>query len=316
MLVLGGKPSRESVGESTTAQESVQEKRMVVKAKAKQQKSSVRQVKSKKTGAERLGQESMKQVETPADPPLVADDQRIIDVSEGGEVGQAPRQVNLQVQEPDNQQPSLSLIPHEKFREQVEGLRNLTTIKNDKGEEVAFEGETKDEFIRLTDEGYPVAKRMVEAISEAGAFLYEVRRILKPKKLFLTWMEFTGFPRRSAYNYLQVHESFGDQLPRFSHLGIRKLLAASHLKDCVDYVEQHEEVICKEPAQEFEKTVRKLRAKKKQDGRGRKPTYVEIQGCKLRRSEDGTRISIEGLSKKRQAALFENIKGLLSQGKS
>ncbi|MGO9569694.1 MAG: hypothetical protein ACLP5H_19355 [Desulfomonilaceae bacterium] len=211
---------------------------------------------------------------------------------------------------------AVSLVTPHQFAQQIETLRQANTIKDDGGHEVAFEGETKDEFIRLVEEGYPVAKKMMEAMNETGRFLSEVRNILKPKKLFLRWMAFTGFPRRHSYNYLLVHERFGEKLPQFSHLGIRKLLAASHLKDCVEYVEQHEQEIAKEPAEEFEKKVRKiLSKKKKKDGRGRKPKYTEIDGCKVRLSDDGTRIAIEGLSKKRQSALFEAIKTALSQDK-
>ncbi|MFH1114179.1 MAG: hypothetical protein V1792_09685 [Pseudomonadota bacterium] len=220
------------------------------------------------------------------------------------------------VQEPesDQGQATVTVITPHQLAQQIEALRQSPTIGDDVGNEVAFEGETKEEFIRLVEEGYPVAQRMVETMSETGQFLSEVRRILKPKRLFLTWMAYTGFPRRTSYNYLLVHERFGEKLPQFSHLGIRKLLAASHLEDCVEYVEKHEEDIAKEPAAEFEKKVRKLRAtkKKKKEGRGRKPQYTEVGGCKVRLSEDGTRITVEGLSKERQEELFEAIKAALS----
>ena len=231
--------------------------------------------------------------------------------ADAAEVAPTPTTVS---QETDAEQGgTVSLITPHQLAQQIEALRQSTTISDDGGNEVAFEGETKDAFIRLVEEGYPVAKKMVETMSETGRFLSEVRRILKPEKLFLTWMAYTGFPRRTSYNYLLVHERFGEKLPQFSHLGIRKLLAASHLKDCVEYVEKHEEAIAKEPAAEFEKKVRKLRAKKtKKDGRGRKPSYIEVGGCKVRLSGDGTRIVIEGLSQKKQTELFEAIKEALS----
>jgi hypothetical protein len=153
-------------------------------------------------------------------------------------------------------------------------------------------------------------------LKHLNRYLSEVRRILKPKKLFLRWMEYTGFPKRSSYNTLLLHERYGQKLPEFAYLGTRKLLAASHLENCVEYVEKHEEEIVKETAEDFEKRVRKLRAKKtKKDGRGRKPQYTEVGGCKIRLSENGTRIVVEGLSKKRQAALLEVIKDALSQEK-
>ena len=111
-------------------------------------------------------------------------------------------------------------------------------------------------------------------------------------------------------------ERYGEKLPEFSHLGIRKLLAAARLKDCVEYVEKYEETIAREPAEEFEKKIRnrvEASKSKSQDGRGRPPQYTKLGQCKLRLSGDGTKILVEGLSKKQQSALFEAIKGWLSQ---
>jgi hypothetical protein len=121
------------------------------------------------------------------------------------------------------QEGTITLVPPHQFALQIEALRQSTTIHNDADKEVPFEGETKDEFIRLVQEAYPVAKKMAESMNETGSFLSEVRRILKPKKLFLTWMAHTGFPRRSSYNTLLVHERFGDKLPQFTVFPSRTL---------------------------------------------------------------------------------------------
>jgi len=210
---------------------------------------------------------------------------------------------------------AVQLVPVDKFKEQVAGLRRSTTINNDKGDEVAFHGESKENFIRLFTEGYPVAGKLLEAVYDTGRLLYEVREILKPKGLFLTWMEMTGFRGRRYYRYIRVYGRFGDALARFSHLGIRKLEAASKLENCVEYLERNAGDAEKQTVMEFEQTIRNLRARKKKGSRGKQPKFEEIAGCKVRRSEDGKRIEVDGLSKKKQRELFAAIKDVLSKAK-
>lgn len=294
------------------------------KAKEKgQEKLKAKASKSKDSVPEPLVEENLKSLESEAEPHSTPDDPKIIDISQSVEEKPEPQQDGDQTALPmpaspggGDQGPIVSLISQDKFNEQINVLRGAVTIKNDKGEEVAFGGEDKEQFIRLAEEAYPIAEKMAMTMTETGRFLRKVRDTLKPKKLFLTWMKITGFPERNSYNYMHVYERFGEKLPLFSHLGIRKLLAAAHLKDCVEYVEKHEEVIARESAEEFEKKVRhrvEASKKKSNDGRGRKPKYTALGECKLRLSGDGTKISVEGLSKKQQSALFEAIKDWLSQ---
>ncbi len=40
-------------------------------------------------------------------------------------------------------------------------------------------------------------------------------------------MKITGFPEWNSYNYMHLYERFGEKLPQFSYLGLRKLLAAA-----------------------------------------------------------------------------------------
>ncbi len=290
-----------------------------------QKKSKARTAKSKIPGDEPLVEESMKPVDSEGGVCAAADDPQPTVVPERTEEAQEPQQFEVSDQaapitfpspKVGSQSPTVSAISQDIFKGQINALRESETIRNDKGEEVAFEGEDKEQFIRLAEEAYPVAEKMAMTMTETGRFLHKVRDTLKPKKLFLAWMKITGFPKRNSYNYMHVYERFGDKLPLFSHLGIRKLLAAAHLKDCIEYVEKHEETIAREPAEEFEKKVRnrvEARKKKSKDGRGRRPSYTTLGECKLRLSSDGTKIAVEGLSKKQQSALFEAIKGWLSQ---
>ncbi|MGB6067029.1 MAG: hypothetical protein WBG50_19660 [Desulfomonilaceae bacterium] len=70
-------------------------------------------------------------------------------------------------------------------------------------------------------------------------------------------------------------------------------MAAAHLKDCVEYVEKHEETIARESAKEFEKKIRNRveeSEKKSKDCRGRPPQYTRLGECKLRLSGDVTKI--------------------------
>lgn len=281
-----------------------------------QEETKARAAKSRKSVREPVVEESIKPEESEVEPHVAPDDPGIVDPSQSAEEAQQAEQdadqKALTTPPPPargDQAPAISLITHEKFKEQINTLRESTTIKNDKGVDVAFEGKDKEEFILLVEEAYPIAEKMAMTMTETGRFLYKVRDALKPKKLFLTWLKITGFPERNSYNYMHVYKRFGERLPQFSHLGIRKLLAAAHLKDCVDYVEKHEETIAREPAEEFEKQVKnRLKERKKTgDGRGRKPSYTKFGECKLRLSDDGTKISVEGLSKEQQSALFKVI---------
>jgi hypothetical protein len=62
--------------------------------------------------------------------------------------------------------------------------------------------------------------------------------------------------------------------------------------------------------------VKALRSAKKEkraeSARGRRPTYISIGKSKIRPSQDGTRLIIEGITKKKQSELIEVIKSLLS----
>ena len=153
----------------------------------------------------------------------------------------------------------------------------------------------------------------MDGLYKLGAFLDDVRAKLKPRKLYHTWLEYAGIPQGTAQSYVQAYNRFGEELPRFASLGIKKLLIASRLPDCVEYVKQHEEEIVSSSAQELEKQVRQLRQKGKKKGRsGRKPEYLEFGKVRIRSSHDGTRLSIEGINKSKQDEIMEAVIALLS----
>lgn len=226
--------------------------------------------------------------------------------------------VSAPVTSPEGSEMPVRMISHGRFLAKIQSLRDRETIRNDRDEEVAFEGETKEDFIRACEESYPVIERALSGMHEMGTFLRGVRDRLKPKKLYHTWLELTGIPQGTAQNYVQASERYSDRLPQFAHLGIKKLLIASRLEDCVQYVQKHEEMIAEQTAEELEKKVKALRKRRETrsgdgDGRGRKPMSIQVGRFKISPSMDGTKLRVEGLSKTRQTRLIAAIKDLLSQ---
>jgi hypothetical protein len=216
---------------------------------------------------------------------------------------------------PLEQPQTVGVVSREKFQQVIQGLHDSSTIRNDKGQEVPFSGQTKDIFIDLCEKAYPVVRSMMQSLYDTGHLLSEVRKALKPQKLFVTWIRFSGIPERTAYNYLRVYERFGEHLAQLSHLGIKRLLIASRVPNPVEYVQNHEEAIMAEPAEELEQKVRNLRANQIKKKRGRTPSYLEVGGCKIHPSKDGSKITIVGLPEKRQKEIIEGLKVLLSQPK-
>lgn len=210
----------------------------------------------------------------------------------------------------------VGMISRDRFLAKIQALRERESIRNDKGVDVRFEGKTREDFIRACEESYPVIEKTLSSMYEMGSFLCGVRDRLKPEKLYHTWLETTGIPQGTAQNYVQAYERYTDHLPQFAHLGIKKLLIASRLEDCVQYVQKHEQTIAEQTAGELDKHVKALRMKRRArsgDGRGRKPVFLQIGKFKICPSMNGSKLTIEGLSKDRQSRLIEAIKDLLSQ---
>ena len=214
-------------------------------------------------------------------------------------------------------QPNVGLIPPKVFHRKIEALRRLSTIRNDKGVDVDFDGQAKADFLSAFEEGYPILERTLSGLYELRSFLHGVRAKLRPHKLYHSWLDYAGIPRGTAQSYVQAYERYGGRLPRFAALEIRKLLIASRLPDCAEYVEQHEHEIASQTTEELEEQVKALRQRKEGRGKkaGRRPTYLLVGSYRIRPSMDGTIITIEGMTKKTQDELIEAIKRWLSQDK-
>ncbi len=156
---------------------------------------------NKRSVNEPLVEESIKPAESKAEPHSAPDDPKTISLSESTGEAQESQQYEggdqiAPTAHPSSgvgdQRPTISLISQDKFKAQINALRESPTIKNVKGEEVTFEGEEvtfegedKEQFIHLAEEAYPVAEKLAMTMTETGRFLHKVRDTLKPKKLFL-----------------------------------------------------------------------------------------------------------------------------------
>lgn len=211
-----------------------------------------------------------------------------------------------------------AVVGEERFREIMTTLDKRGKITDDKGQEIDFSGNVKKEFIGACKSAYPVIKKTYEGINDLGKILSEVRTKLKPLGVYHAWLAFVNLPRRTAQNYLQVHDRFREHLPEFAHLGIKKLLIASKLDDCTDYLAKNLLKIEEESADELEtevKSVLKKSRKGKKRGGGRPSTALKFGNYTVRAASKGNKITIEGLTQGKQKELIEALKGWLSQGK-
>jgi len=60
---------------------------------------------------------------------------------------------------PEVAQLPVGMIPQDRFRAKIQALRNRKTIRNDRDEDVPFEGETKEDFIWTCRKSYLVIER-------------------------------------------------------------------------------------------------------------------------------------------------------------
>jgi hypothetical protein len=211
-----------------------------------------------------------------------------------------------------------TVVGEERFQQIMATLDQREKITDDKGQEIEFTGVIKMEFIGACKTAYPVIKKTYEGINDLGRILSEVRSKLKPLGVYHAWLGFINLPRRTAQNYLQVHDRYKEHLPEFAHLGIRKLLIASKLDDCTDYLTKNLPKIETESADELETEIKSVlrKAKKgKKRGGGRRSQALTLGGCTVRASSKGDKVTIEGLTKSRQTELLEALKGWLSQDK-
>lgn len=209
--------------------------------------------------------------------------------------------------------PQLSVTTEERFKELIENIRKQPTIVDDRGKEILFQDHDKLEFIKWCDKAYPTIQNMVQTIHEVAGLLNDVRQALKPRGLFIAWLDVTGFPRRTAYNYLKLHDTFREELPAYSYLGVKKLMAASTLRNGMSFVKDNEEALSRKPVIEIEAWIRAQKQKTKKGKGGRKPNFEQIGKFKVRKSTDGTRVIVENLDDDTREKILIAINDILSQ---
>jgi hypothetical protein len=218
------------------------------------------------------------------------------------------------IQESESPFPQLSISSEKTFQRFLEHLGRTSTIENDERKQVEFAGEDKELFITLFKKAYRAINNMAHSIYEVGRVLVEVRDILKPKGLFVAWACYAGLPTSTIYSYVTLHDRYQEELPQFSHLGVKKLLAISRLDDCISYVKQNERDLELKSANQVAREVReKLQVAKKAKASGRKPRFERFEGYIIRSSGDGTKVVVENLTKDAQKKLVQAIKDALSQ---
>lgn len=207
----------------------------------------------------------------------------------------------------------LSVTTEERFKELIEDLKKQREIVNDSGKSVKFTDDDKLVFIPLCERAFPILRNMIQSIHDVASLLGDVRQALKPMGLFIAWLDVTGFPRRTAYNYLKLHDTFREELPAFSYLGMKKLMAASTLKEGMSFVKENEKELLRKPVTEVEAWIKDQKHRTKKGKGGRKPKFEQIGSFKVRTSTDGTKVIIENLDDDTREKLLAAINEVLSQ---
>ena len=84
--------------------------------------------------------------------------------------------------EPVENEKPVQMIDKDQVKSMIQAtMGKRHTIVNDQGNEIDFGGETKEDFIKACEEGYPVIQRTLNSVYEIGKLLFEVRSKLKKK---------------------------------------------------------------------------------------------------------------------------------------
>jgi hypothetical protein len=193
----------------------------------------------------------------------------------------------------------------------LKGLKEQDTIEDDQGKAVEFQGQLKQAFMNDVELSYPVVRGMVRHVFETGEFLHGVRERQKEHGLWIRFLDTIGLSRRTAHNYIQAYERFGDQIPNFSYLGVTKLLITSRVKDPVAYVQEHEKDIAASTTSELTRKIAELR--KRPSTRKRKPMRPEpvemgYQRVRAVASGNGKVLTVHGLDKNLQSEVIKALK--------
>lgn len=208
----------------------------------------------------------------------------------------------------------VSIISQDLFCRRIESLFDLESIVDDKGKEIAFEGQVKREFLSDVEQAYVTMRTMVQAVYDMGELLYQVRKRQKKRRLWMRFQEEIGLTKSAANNYIRVYERFGESLREYQHLGISKLELLSSMEQPVEYLQANSETVAKSSVRDIRNVVAEAKSKGNRKPRDRKTDYEEekIGDCTVKISSNGSFLQIVGLNKEKQQAILDHLKSLLS----
>jgi hypothetical protein len=187
---------------------------------------------------------------------------------------------------------------------------------DDKGEEVAFTGDMKADFLDDLRTTYVHMKSVVSAVSDMGKALFEARERQKKRRLWTRFQAEIGMKTSTINNYIRVYERFGDRLPRYRHLGISKLELLASLKEPLQYLESNERWLEQATVHEIRK---RIAGERKRSSKGkpkkRKDETVKVGRFTVTMSSNGRVLRIHGLNREIQKRLLASLKRFLSKQK-
>jgi protein gp37 len=207
------------------------------------------------------------------------------------------------------------MVDQSEFKAKIEALRQRKTIKDDKGDEIAFIDDLKTSFVTDVENAYPVLGAVVTNFWETGKFLYEVSERQKKNRLWGEFQNTVGLRKSATNNYIRVYKRFGGRLGEYGYLGVSKLQDVARLKDPFGFLEAHKEEVEKGDVRSVTKMVRAevdaKRTKKSKKG----PQHVDVGSFRIKLATNGRVLTIQNLNKDMQNKLVEHLKEFLSQEK-
>jgi hypothetical protein len=209
----------------------------------------------------------------------------------------------------------VALVEQNRFQEIMNDLRKLDRIMNDNGQEIDFEGSTKETFLNDVEGAYPLVGAALNSLYETGKFLYEVRERQKPNHLWMKYQEITGLSTSFINNYVRIYEKYGDRLPEFAYMGVSKLEVVARLNEPIAFIEANREVLEKAAFKEVRQRVKAEKEKGVKHRSQRKAAYEDVGSFRLKLPSNGRSLTISNLNKELQKELMEVLKGHLSHRK-
>ncbi len=143
----------------------------------------------------------------------------------------------------------------ESAHRKIRRVYRRSTIMTDRGRSCPFNGEIKTYYVgKLAEALHKTEGFRLQVCVEAGRLLSEVKPRLKKHRLYNQFLRDLDLSRSTAHNYVRLWVAFGESLPRFFHLSMRKLvvIAAAANDPCL-FCRENEEMILKTSLEDLRK---------------------------------------------------------------